>query len=120
MLVGEVLPRPGHTVSAQVSILSMCRCDIRRELAQLVAHHLLGDQDLQVVLAIVDLELQSNEVGEDGGGAGLRLDRGDPLAGLGPYNGESGEVQRGSSRGCTCSTYGTMLGPGKLVSFDDA
>jgi len=71
MLVCEVLPR-------------------RRKLSQLVSHHLLGDQDLQVVLAIVDLELQADEVGKDRGGARLRLDRGNPLAGLRPYNGETG------------------------------
>ena len=39
------------------------------ELAQLVADHILGDVDGHVLLAIVDGNGVTDEVGEDGGGA---------------------------------------------------
>lgn len=45
-----------------------------------MADHLLGDLDVDVVLAVVDLELEADEAGQDGGGARLRPDRSDSLA----------------------------------------
>jgi len=39
---------------------------VRRELAEFVAHHLLGNGHVMVDLAIVHLELETNEVGQDG------------------------------------------------------
>lgn len=37
----------------------------RGELAQLQPHHVVGDFELDVLLAVVDLELEANELGED-------------------------------------------------------
>jgi hypothetical protein len=41
--------------------------DIRREFAELVAHHLLGNGHVMIDLAVVYLELETNEVGQDCG-----------------------------------------------------
>lgn len=48
---------------------------VRRELAQLVSDHVLGYDDVVVYLAVVHLEQEAHEVGQDGGGAGLCPDR---------------------------------------------
>ena len=39
---------------------------IRRELAELVAHHILGNGHVIIDFAVVHLELEANEVGQDG------------------------------------------------------
>lgn len=54
-----------------------------------MSHHFLRNRNLEIILPVMDLELQAHEIGQDGRGAGLRLDRGDPLAGFGAYNGET-------------------------------
>lgn len=45
------------------------------KLAQFVSHHLFSDGHWDVVLAVVDLERDAHELGQDGGSTGLRLDR---------------------------------------------
>src|SRR4051794_32610958 len=46
----------------------------RRELAELVAHHLLGHVDRDVLLAVVDAEGQADELRQDRGAAAPDLD----------------------------------------------
>lgn len=62
---------------------------LRRKLSKLMPHHLLGDSQVNVVLAVVYLELEADKVGQDGGGPGLGADGSDLLAGLGALDGES-------------------------------
>jgi hypothetical protein len=52
----------------------------RRELAQLMPDHVLGDGHVVVYLAVVHLKLEAYEVGQDRGGARLCPDRLRPLA----------------------------------------
>lgn len=47
-----------------------CRC----KLSQLVSHHLFADGHRKVVFAIIDHELDADEVGKDGGCSGFRKD----------------------------------------------
>lgn len=47
------------------------RSPCRRKLSQLVSNHLLTDGHWKVIFAIVDHELDANEVGEDGGCSGF-------------------------------------------------
>ena len=54
-----------------------------------MADHLLGDDEIVVDLAVVDLELEADKVGQDGGGPGLRADRGNLLARLGALDREA-------------------------------
>lgn len=54
-----------------------------------MADHILGDSDIVVDLAVVDLENQADKVGQDGGTACLGLDRGGTLAGLWADDGQS-------------------------------
>lgn len=62
--------------------------------------HILGDSDIVVDFAVVDLENQADKVGQDGGTASLCLDRRGTLAGLGTNDGQSVYlVVRTSSRG---------------------
>lgn len=63
--------------------------DVRRELAELVADHLLGDLEVVVFLAVVHLEPEADETRQDGGGAGLRADRLDFFAWEVAYDGEA-------------------------------
>ena len=63
--------------------------DLRRKLPQLVPDHVLRDGDLVVALAVMNHELQIDKVGQDNGGARLRLDRRLALAGLGAGDGEA-------------------------------
>lgn len=51
--------------------------------------HILGDSDIVVDFAVVDLEDQADKVGQDGGTTGLCLDRRGTLAGLGSDDGQS-------------------------------
>lgn len=51
----------------------------RGKLAQLVAHHVLGDGHWQVVLPVVDLEGDPNELGQDCGSPGHGLHCGGAL-----------------------------------------
>lgn len=51
-----------------------------------MADHVLGDSDVVIDFAVVDLEDEADEVGQDGGTAGLCLDRGSALAGLGAHD----------------------------------
>src|SRR5829696_718841 len=46
----------------------------RREFSELVANHLLGDVDRDVLLAVVDAEGQPDELRQDGGAAAPDLD----------------------------------------------
>lgn len=46
----------------------------RRELSKLVSNHLVRHANLLVRVAVVDHETQSDEVGDDSAGAGLRED----------------------------------------------
>lgn len=70
--------------------MAACACvDVRRKFSQLVPNHVLCYCDIIVLLAVVDLELQADKVGQDGGGACLRLDRGLSLASLCAHNGET-------------------------------
>lgn len=45
------------------------------ELSEFVTDHLVGDGQWGVVLAVVNLELEANEGGDDGAGAGIGADR---------------------------------------------
>lgn len=45
-----------------------------------MADHVLGNHHLVVVLAVVDLELEPDEAGQDGRGAGLRAHGGHLVA----------------------------------------
>src|ERR671913_216154 len=47
----------------------------RRELAELVAHHVLGHVQLDEVPPVVDREVLAHELGHDGAGTRPRLDR---------------------------------------------
>ena len=72
-----------------------------------MADHILGDSDIVVDLAVVDLEDQTDKVGQDGGTACLCLDRRGTLAGLGSNNGQSVYLiirtgSRGVARGSVC------------------
>lgn len=64
--------------------------DVLRELAQLVADHILRYRDRGVHLAVVDLKVHADEAGEDGGGAGLGADGRGVFAGLGLDEWETG------------------------------
>lgn len=66
------------------------RDNILRELAQLVADHVLRYRDRGVHLAVVDLKVHADEAGEDGGGAGLGADGRGVFAGHGLDQGETG------------------------------
>lgn len=54
-----------------------------------MADHVLGDDDVVVHLAVVHLELEADEAGQDGGGPRLRADGLDLLAGLGTHDREA-------------------------------
>ena len=47
---------------------------LRSELSELVSHHILSDRDIVVNFSVMNLELQADEVWQDGGGAGLCAD----------------------------------------------
>ena len=51
--------------------------------------HVLGDGDVVVDLAVVDRELEADEVGQDCRGARLRADRAYPFAGRRAHDRES-------------------------------
>lgn len=57
-----------------------------------MAHHVLGDEHVVVDLAVVDLELEPDEVGQDGRRARLRADGGDFLAGCRALDREAGGI----------------------------
>lgn len=85
-LKGEPLPRPAPKGTMSNKNLRLIRNGLgeggysRRELPQLVAHHVLRDSDVVIDLPIVDLELQPHEVRQDGRRARLRLYRRRPLS----------------------------------------
>lgn len=66
------------------------RRNLLRELAQLVADHVLRYRDRGVHLAVVDLKVHADEAWEDGGGAGLGADGRGVFSGLGLDEGETG------------------------------
>ena len=75
------------------------RSNLRCKLAQLVAHHVLRHRHLEVILSIVNFEVEPDEVGQDGRGAGLRTDGRDFVTGfLGPDNGETARSVRDLGR----------------------
>lgn len=65
------------------------RANLRRELPQLVSDHILRYPHIVIYLAIVDLEDEAHEGGENGCASGLRLDGRDALASLRYHNGET-------------------------------
>lgn len=110
LLVGEALSRP----AARQHILVHISCFhnySRRELSKLVADHVLSDPDIVVNLAVVDLEDQADEVGQDGGTTGLCLDRRGALAVLGAHNGQSIILP---VRACPECLSCESMGPGSL------
>lgn len=54
-----------------------------------MSHHLLSHSQVDIVLAVVHLELEADKVGQDGGGPGLGADGRDLLAGFGLDDGET-------------------------------
>ena len=61
--------------------------DLRGKFSQLVSYHVLGDADIGVVLAIVNLKDQAHEIGQNGCTSGLRLDWKRSLTRLGANDG---------------------------------
>lgn len=59
-----------YVIYSPVSPRPPCRC----KLSQLVSHHLFADGHRKVVFAIIDHELDADEVGKDGGCSGFRKD----------------------------------------------
>jgi len=59
--------------------------NVRRELAKLVAHHLLSNGHLMVDLAIVNLELEPNKIGKNSSRSRLCPDWRNLLAGFRPH-----------------------------------
>jgi hypothetical protein len=59
--------------------------NVRRELAKLVAHHLLSNGHLMVNLAIVNLELEPNKIGKNSSRSRLCPDWRNLLAGFRPH-----------------------------------
>lgn len=96
----ERLPCPAvRQCLPEVSAVRGC---VRRELPELVSDHLLGDGEVVVDLAVVDLEPQADKVGKDGGGAGLSLDRRRLLARGRSDNGQAvSRVRFACLNGCT-------------------
>lgn len=80
---------------------------VRRKLSQFVSNHVLRYCDIIVLLAVVDLELQTDKVWQDCSGACLCLDGSLSLTGLHSCNGEALDVQSSNSEGSTgCLTGG--------------
>lgn len=52
-----------------------CRIYVRNIFPELSADHLLGNEDILVLFAIVNGEAQADEVGQDGSGSLLGADR---------------------------------------------
>ena len=52
-----------------------------------MSHHVLRDRHLDIVLAIMDLELEADEIRQDGCGASLGADGKTSFAGLGARDG---------------------------------
>ena len=72
-------------------------------------NHLLGHSQVDVVLAVVHLELEADKVGQDGGGPGLGADGSDLLAGHGALDGETMVVDVGVSEySVRIMSYGTV------------
>jgi len=85
----RVLERDKVRISARASQSRVRGNNIRGELAELVADHLLGDGQVVVDLAVVDLELEADKGGQDRGGAGLGPDGHHLLAHFGADDGET-------------------------------
>ena len=69
----------------------------RHKLPKLPAHHILANLNLTISFSVVDREAETDEVGQDGGGAGLRADGGEarPLGGGGGEVGGAGDGEAG-------------------------
>lgn len=67
-----------------------------------MAHHVLRDSYINVVLPIVYLELEAHEVGQDGRGTCLGLNWGNAFAMLWPYDGEALETSVETTRIGSC------------------
>ena len=61
----------------------------RRKLPQFMPHHILRDGHIMIDLAIVHLEFQPHEIGQDGRGACLGFDGCLAFAGFGAYDGKA-------------------------------
>ena len=64
---------------------------IRRKFSQLMPDHIFCDRNVQIVLPVVYLELETDKIREDGSRASLRLDWRNFLARLPLYNWEAVE-----------------------------
>lgn len=95
---------------------------VRRELAQLMPDHVFRDGDGQIVLAVMNLKVEPDKVGQDRGGPGLRAHWGHLVAGLfGPHNGQTAVeyVLEGFKSFFFLRvswSYGTRLGPKETVN----
>lgn len=93
-------------------------------------HHILRNRHIDVILSIVDLKLETDEIREDRGGAGLGSDGRRSLAGDGADDGEAGGWEGGlvwffgdvvlgsrSEGRILLGPYGTICGPRTRVSL---
>jgi len=87
LLVRELLPCPASPLAFIAKSIHCQLGDLRGKFSQLVSYHVLGDADIGVVLAIVNLKDQAHEIGQNGCTSGLRLDRKRSLARLGANDG---------------------------------
>lgn len=71
LLVCEAFPRPAWSVSHAPSLDLV---DLHGELSELMTDHVLGDADIVIYLAIVDLEYEPNKVWKNRGASRLSLD----------------------------------------------
>lgn len=102
-------------VSSQEPHYLLYGFNVRREFSQLVTDHVFRNRHVNVRLAVVNLELEADKVGQDRGGTGLRPDGHNLLSGSGAHDGETICVkvrfEGGSIEGCSRrggSPYGTM------------
>lgn len=91
---------------------------IRRIFTQFPPYHLLSDEDILVVLAVVDGELQAHEVGQDGGGAFLGADW-RRARGRGEFGGE-GETRVGRRLETSLLLIGSHFSGLSVSSHGDA
>lgn len=74
LLVRESFSRPVCDTSRQSRVPRLPHFNLRRELSQFMADHFLCYPHIVIDLAVVHLEDESDEVGENGCAAGLSLD----------------------------------------------
>lgn len=113
LFVCESFPRPAqHVMIGQSQSMSFCHVQmsfffsfflffyggrhLRGKLSKFVTDHVLCYPHIGVDLAIVDLEDEADKVGQDGGTAGLRLDRRCALAQLWSHDWKAARIVRAS------------------------